>query len=380
MLYITAVLLYWISQYLYIPTLPVYVLSKTDNLALVGVVLAMYGLWQAIIRLPLGIAADWLGWRKPFIIVCFALSGLGAWILGGFNELNWLIIGRTITGLAAGTWVLLIVEFSSLFPSKETVRATAILTFVFSFSRMLATGTTGFLNELGGYPLAFFLATGAAILAILVVLPIREQRHTPKHPTVKGILKLITRRDVLLPSLLNAVALYVIWGSTYGFLPILVRQFGATDVTLSILVTMNIAVFTAGTLVTTVIVRRTGVRRLVYLSFILLSTGIGLAALASSMFLIFVAQLFIGLGAGISYPVLMGMSIEHVAEAERATAMGLHQAVYAVGMFSGPWLSGILADIMGIQPMFGVTGFACLGLGILGTRWLSDMHRTHTNN
>jgi MFS family permease len=46
----------------------------TDNLALVGVVLAMYGLWQAIIRLPLGIAADWFGRCKPFIVACFALN------------------------------------------------------------------------------------------------------------------------------------------------------------------------------------------------------------------------------------------------------------------------------------------------------------------
>jgi DHA1 family multidrug resistance protein-like MFS transporter len=70
--------------------------------------------------------------------------------------------------------------------------------------------------------------------------------------------------------------------------------------------------------------------------------------------------------------VLMGMSIQRVADAERATAMGLHQAVYAIGMFSGPWLSGILADAMGIQPMFGVTAAACLALGLFGTYWLAE--------
>jgi MFS family permease len=81
-LYAIAVFLYWIALYLYMPTLPTYAQSKSDNLALVGVVLSMYGLWQAIIRLPLGIAADWLGWRKPFIIVGLALAGLGAWAMG----------------------------------------------------------------------------------------------------------------------------------------------------------------------------------------------------------------------------------------------------------------------------------------------------------
>jgi len=79
-----------------------------------------------------------------------------------------------------------------------------------------------------------------------------------------------------------------------------------------------------------------------------------------------------GLAQGIGYPVLMGMSIEHVADAERTTAMGLHQAVYAIGMFTGPWLSGILSEAMGIQPMFGMTAVACLVVGLAGTRWLGE--------
>ena len=54
--------------------------------------------------------------------------------------------------------------------------------------------------------------------------------------------------------------------------------------------------------------------------------------------------LLAGCSSGVNYPLLMGMSIQFVAETERATAMGLHQAVYAIGMFAGPWLSGMLAD------------------------------------
>jgi DHA1 family multidrug resistance protein-like MFS transporter len=160
-LYAIAVFLYWMALYLYVPTLPTYAQSKSDNLALVGVVLSMYGLWQAIIRLPLGITADWLGRRKPFIIVGFALAGLGAWTMGVAEGVNGLIVGRAITGLAAGTWVPLVVVFSSLFPPHEAVRATAMLTFVGSVGRVLATGVTGSLNELGGYSLAFFLAAVA---------------------------------------------------------------------------------------------------------------------------------------------------------------------------------------------------------------------------
>jgi DHA1 family multidrug resistance protein-like MFS transporter len=73
---------------------------------------------------------------------------------------------------------------------------------------------------------------------------------------------------------------------------------------------------------------------------------------------------------GISYPVLMGMSIRCVEDAERTTAMGLHQAVYAIGMFGGPWVGGWLADAVGIRPMFGVTAFVTLTLGLLVSRWV----------
>ena len=100
--------------------------------------------------------------------------------------------------------------------------------------------------------------------------------------------------------------------------------------------------------------------RLVYATFLFLVAGGVATALAPSLALIFVAQVFLGLARGLGYPVLMGMSIQDVDDAHRTTAMGLHQSVYAVGIFSGPWLSGILADGIGIRPMLGVTAVACL--------------------
>lgn len=104
----------------------------------------------------------------------------------------------------------------------------------------------------------------------------------------------------------------------------------------------------------------------------MLAAGVGGAALAPSLTLLFASQFSIGLSQGIVYPVLMGLSIRHVPDSERTTAMGLHQSVYAIGMFAGPWLSGILADAIGIRPVFGVTALVCLALGVLGTRLLTE--------
>jgi len=240
---------------------------------------------------------------------------------------------------------------------------------------MLATSLTGWLNEQWGYQLAFVLAAAAAALSVIIILPLQEERHPSQRPSARGIGQLIVRRDVLFPSLLSAVSQYANWGVTFGFLSILAKQLGASDIIQSILVAMNLGLVTIGNLAATAIVRRIGAKRLVYTSFLLMSLGIGGAALAFSLPMVFLAQFCMGLSQGIGYPVLMGMSIEHVAEAERTTAMGLHQAVYAIGMFSGPWLSGILADTIGLQPMFGVTMFVCLVLGLLGAGKLTSVEK-----
>ncbi len=371
LLYASVAFFYWLSLYLYVPTLPTYVQSKINNLALVGIVLSMYGLWQALIRLPLGIAADWLGWRKPFILTCLTLSGLGAWIMAGADSTNGLAFGRAITGLAAGTWVPLVVAFSSLFPPREAVRATAMITFVASAARVLGTSITGSLNEWGGYSLPFFLAAGAAGLAVLIMVSAYEQHRPSQPPSLEGTGRLITRRDVLLPAILAAISQYADWATIFGFSPILVKQLGGTDITQSMLVSMHLGVFILGHLVATTLANRVGPQRLVYLSFGVLTISIGVAALAPSLAVLFAAQFFIGLAQGVNYPVLMGMSIQYVADAERTTAMGLHQAVYAVGMFAGPWLSGILAEAIGLRPMFGVTALACLVLGLFITSLLT---------
>jgi len=234
----------------------------------------------------------------------------------------------------------------------------------------LATSVTGSLNNLGGYSLSFTVSAGAALIAVLVMFFVREKRLPRRNASGKDIFTLVTRRDVLLPSLLNMLRQYANWGVTFSFIPILASQIGATDVQLSALASMNIAIGIAGNLLAAVAVKKIGSRKMIFGSIYLMSGAIGLAAFANNLPLIFVAQFCNGLAGGIGYPVLMGSSIEHVSEGERATAMGLHQAVYAIGMSIGPWLSGILAEAMGIQPMFAWTAVAYCGFSLIGARQL----------
>lgn len=368
--FIAVVFLFWMALQLYVPTLPVFIQIRTGDLAVTGVILSMSGLMGLIIRLPLGMVTDWLGVCKPFIIAGLLLGGLGAYILATAQEPNGLAIGRALTGLAAGAWVPMLVLFSGLFPADKAVRATAILTVVLSFSRMLATSLTGWLNELGGYPLAFFLSAGLAGLAILFLIPTHEARQPSHLPSWQAFKKLIARRDVLVPSLLNIIGQYVGVAAVFSFGPILAQRLGADNVTLSMLVTWNLVIYTLGNLSATILTRYLPNKGIVMGSFVLMAAGLGIIALAPSVVWIFVANACYGFAGGNSYPLLMGLSIEKVSIGERSTAMGIHQSIYGIGTFAGPWLSGILAKSLGIQPMFGVTAFACLALGWAGSSWL----------
>ena len=369
-LLVLSVLFYWIGLYLYVPTLPTYIQTRTDSLASVGIVLSMYGLLMGVLRLPVGIASDRLGRRKPFIVVGMALVGIGAWAMGSSRSMQGLVWGRVLTGVAATTWVPMVVLFSGRFAASEAVRVTAVLTLVLNVGRILATSLTGWLNGVGGYALAFYVASGAAAVGLLLILPVRED--TPRAPkiTARQAVHLIRRPDVLLPAVLSAINLYADYAVTFGFMPILAEHLGAGDAIKSALVSSNLGMVAAGSLCAALLVPRIGARSILWTSITLLPIGMILAAGAPNLPWLLVSQLCFGFAAGTGYSVCMGLSIQYVDQKDRATAMGLHQAVYASGMFAGPWASGLIADAIGIRPMFVLTALVCFTFSVALVRTL----------
>jgi MFS family permease len=367
-LYLIAVLLFWGGQYIYLSTLPTYAQTKVSDLSAVGFILSMYGLWQALIRIPVGIASDWLGRRKIFIIGGFALSGVGAWIMATSNDALGLAIGRATTGAATGAWVVIIVAVSALFPPEEAVRASSILMVFNSLGRILSTFSAGDLVDNSGYTFPFYAATVLGLLSAALLLPIQETRRPTQPPNLASIFRILVRRDVLAPSLLSAVGQYALWTSAFGFFTVLAKQLGATSISQGAIITIHITLAMIGSFLTSWRRLRITSSHWVYASFGLLASGIAIAAFAPSLTILLIAPIFTGLGMGIGYPVLMGMSIVKIQDSDRTMAMSLHQTIYAIGMFIGPASSGAIADAIGLQPMFAITAGGTLVLGLTGMR------------
>jgi MFS family permease len=376
MLLLGTTFLFWVALYLYVPTLPTYVKTKTLNLATVGMVLSMYGLWQALARLPMGIAAGALGRGKPLIILGLLFCSAGAFIMGRGNSILVLAIGRAFTGLSASTWVLLIVVFSTFFEEEKAIFSSALLTFAASFGRLLSTSSNGFLNRAGGYPLAFHLAGVFSLLAIVLVLFVQEKDQSPMDLSLKAVAKLVVRKDVILPTCVSIMVHYGDWGVTFGFLPILAHQMGMGDVAKSMLIGTNIMGITAATLLNTLVLKRGGHIRILLSGALLFFFGIMLIAFSPSRGYLFAGTGCMGFAFGIVYPILVGMSIQKVERSQRTTAMGIHQAFYAIGMFTGPWLTGIIADYLDIRPTFFLTAGFYLILVLLFLYLLNKNERS----
>ena len=357
-----ASMLYWAAQYIYVPTLPTYVKTTVASLTAVGAILGMYGLWSAILRIPTGIAVGASGRTKGVIVGGFLLAAFGILVMGRGGSGGALAFGRALTGASTATWVPVMVVFAGFFPPERTVFATSLLAFSTTAGQVIATSVTGFLNQLGGYPLAFFVGAGLAVAATVLMASVRmprTDRTVLRGVSAGSIARIFARPDVLLPSFASAVCQLGVWAVVFGFLPLLAHKLGASVVVVSLLMTANLVANAAANLFSTMGVRKGNQRAVLFASFGIFAAGAVLAAVAGSVAVLFVSTALMGIANGIFYPVLLGLSIERVDSTHRTTAMGIHQAVYALGMFAGPWIGGILADAMGIPAMFVIVAAFC---------------------
>lgn len=71
-----------------------------NNAAKVGLALGAYGLTQAVMQIPLGMASDRFG-RRPIILFGLLLFVIGGVICALAKDVDWIIVGRVIQGLGA---------------------------------------------------------------------------------------------------------------------------------------------------------------------------------------------------------------------------------------------------------------------------------------
>ncbi len=66
----------------------------------IGLAIGIYGLTQALLQIPMGMASDRFG-RKPVIVAGMLVFAAGSWLAGATDDIGWIIAGRALQGAGA---------------------------------------------------------------------------------------------------------------------------------------------------------------------------------------------------------------------------------------------------------------------------------------
>ncbi|HWS75231.1 MAG TPA: MFS transporter [Quisquiliibacterium sp.] len=138
-----------------------------ESAALVGLALGVYGLTQALLHLPFGLASDRFG-RKPVIVAGLLLFALGSFVAAGADTVAGVVVGRAIQGAGAISAAVTAFIADSTRDSQRTKAMAMVggsIGLTFALSLVLAPALYAAIGMDG-----LFETTGAlALLAILVV-------------------------------------------------------------------------------------------------------------------------------------------------------------------------------------------------------------------
>ena len=350
--------------------LPVFALEARrypggDDTALVGLAMGVYGLTQALLQIPLGMASDRWG-RKPVILLGLALFALGSAIAAWAPSVQWLVAGRAIQGagaISAAVTALLADVTRDSVRTKAMALVGISIALMFALSLVLAPLLAAQIGLRGIFGLTAALAlVGMAVVAWVVPPEPAQQRDAGRG----GLREVLTHAGLLRLDF-GVFALHAVQLSMWMAVPaVLVRsglaaaehwQVYLPAVLLSFLV-MGGVLFR---------LERKGHLRAVFLFSIALIAAVqlGLLALGDTPSIWGAAALLCLFFTGFNMLEASQPSLASrlAPAAHRGTALGVYNTLQSLGFFAGGAVGGWLAKTQGSAGVFGV----CAGLSLL---WL----------
>ncbi|MCH7593591.1 MAG: MFS transporter [Chloroflexi bacterium] len=340
----------WVSLYLYVPFLPIRAQDLGASNTMVGAVIASYAIAQIALRIPIGVGSDMLGRRKPFALIAMASAVIGALWLGASPTPLSMFFARALTGVAGAGWVALSILYASYFTSRDTAGAMSRIMAVNGIALVLATLAGGWIAELINPTATFYSGVVAGSIGITLLLlapepPMGQQRSYSRATFIS-----IARTPLLVRvSIISVFAHFVTFATSFSFIPIYAREIGGSESQIGYISTAMFAGGVAGTVCAPWVARKIGYPAAIVAGVLMVAAATVVVPSLGHVFSLGVSQAVGGFGRGLETALLMTLAVLAVIPAQRATAMGMYQAVYAIGMITGPVVAGVVADSVSIN-------------------------------
>ena len=354
-----------LGMFLILPVFALYAATLPDggNHTLIGLALGMYGLTQALLMIPFGMASDRLG-RKPVIIAGLLLFALGSSVAASADTLTGVILGRALQGagaISAAVTALL----ADLTREEKRTQAMAMIgsTIGLAFAFSLAAGPAFY--KWIGVPGIFAMTGVLALLAIPVLRfvtpnPGKTAFHSDAQAN-PARLKDVLRNTELLRLNWGIFALHAAQMAMFTVVPFALVRTGGLDGEHHWQVYLPVVLVSLALMVPAIIYgeKRGELKRVFVFAVALMLAAQIAMAFSMEVFWGVVAALFAYFVAFNILEATLPSLISKVAPPEaKGTAMGVYNTSQALGLFFGGAVGGWLGQHMG----FGAVFAFCAGL------------------
>jgi MFS family permease len=350
--------------------LPVFALEAArypggDDPARIGMAMGIYGLTQAILQIPFGMASDRLG-RKRVIIFGLLVFAAGSFVAAWAPTLDWLVVGRSLQGagaVSAAVTALLADQTRDEVRTKAMALVGASIGLMFAVSLVAAPMLVAQIGLAG-----LFAVTGALALGCIAVVAWWTPPEPLQHKNLpRGRLSEVLNHGGLLRLDVGVFVLHAVQLAMWVALPALLVQAGLPKqahwhvylpAVLASFVVMGATLFP---------LERRGYLRAVFLG------SIGLVALVQMGLFLAAGQPSVGALAALLFVFFCGFNVLEASQPSmasriapphaRGAALGVYNTLQSLGFFAGGAVGGWMAKNVGAQGLFAT----CAGLMLV---WL----------
>lgn len=340
------------------------VASKT---AILSFIIA-FGITKAITNYFTGKLANTYG-RKNLLILGWIFALPIPFILINASHWNWVIFANVLLGINQGlTWSSTVVMKIDLVGEKDRGLAMGINEFAGYFAVGVVAFLTGIVAQKYGItPYPFYIGIGISVVGlILSVLFVNDTRKFVNHEQKKNIsdsldnvfiettFKNKNLSAITQAGLVNNLNDGMIW----GLLPILLVGLQFDTKSIGIVAAVYPSVWGIGQLFTGRISDIYSKKKMLFWGMLLQGIAIISIAFVSGFYgLVFIAAM-LGLGTALVYPTFLSSIAATTTPTQRAESIGVFRLWRDLGYAIGAILSGVIADLWGIE-------YAIITIGII---------------